>query len=119
MSDLVLVVDDEALIALDLTATVEQTGRRVLGPAFSLDHARGLIAKQTPDLALLDINVGTEVVWPLARELKDRGCGVILISGDGRQRMEEVEFAGLPCLEKPTTPRDVIAALDRVVSQRN
>ncbi len=119
MRDLVLVVDDEALIALDLSATVEQSGRKVLGPAFSLDQARSLIARQTPELAILDINVGNEVVWPLARELSGRGCAVIFISGDGRQRMEVPEFAGVPCLEKPTTPRDVIEALDSLVGLRD
>jgi len=53
----------------------------------------------------------------LARELSGRGCAVIFISGDGRRRGPE--FAEVPCLEKPTPPRDVIEALDTVVGLRD
>jgi len=111
-TDIVLVVDDETLIALDLAATVESTGRTVLGPAFTLGMARRLLETDTPTIALLDINVGNEVVWPLAHELLERDCAVIFISGDPRQRKSVPGFADATCIEKPATPKDICRVLD-------
>ncbi|MBP0485186.1 hypothetical protein [Sagittula salina] len=109
---LVLVVDDEALIALDLAATVEDTGRRVLGPAFSLDQAERLLTDTTPELALLDINVGAHQVWPLARKLRARGTKVVFISGDLSLANLCEDFLEEPRLHKPVMPEQVMQALD-------
>ncbi len=111
-TDVVLVVDDETLIALDLAATVESTGRTVLGPAFTLCAARRLLETDTPTIALLDINVGSEVVWPLAHELLEINCVIIFISGDPRQRMSVPDFADATCIETPASPRDICRVLD-------
>ena len=111
-TDIVLVVDDETLIAIDLAATVESTGRIVLGPAFTLTMARRLLETDTPNIALLDINVGSEAVWPLALELLELNCVVIFISGDPRQRMALPDFADATCIEKPALPQDICRVLD-------
>ena len=53
----VLVVEDEALIALDLTCSLEALGYRVLGPAASGEDARRIAAEQYPDLLLMDVTI--------------------------------------------------------------
>ncbi|GAA4219320.1 CheY-like chemotaxis protein [Sagittula marina] len=108
----VLVLDDEALIAMDLAATVEDCGLNVLGPAFSMQQAFELIEGSTPELALLDINIGKEQVWPLARELRDRGVGLVFISGDLSPANLQAEFHDAPRLHKPALPQQVCEALD-------
>ena len=62
----VLVVEDEALIACDLQNILESNGCRVIGPAASLARAWDLIEQETPDLALLDVNLGSSTSFPLA-----------------------------------------------------
>ena len=61
----VLVVEDEALIAMDLQALLEEAGYQVLGPANSSAAALALIDNEEPDVALLDVNLGrsTLLAW--------------------------------------------------------
>ena len=57
----VLVVEDEALLAMDIEATVEDCGHRVIGGGASLFDVQGLARDAapdfTPDLALVDIQL--------------------------------------------------------------
>jgi two-component system, response regulator PdtaR len=50
----VLVVEDEFLIAMDLELLLRRHGWRVLGPAATVDHALRLLRGATPDVALLE-----------------------------------------------------------------
>lgn len=56
----VLVVEDEALIALDLTCSLEALGYRVLGPASSGEDALRIVENEQPDLLLMDITIKGE-----------------------------------------------------------
>jgi CheY-like chemotaxis protein len=56
-SCLVLIVEDEAVIALDLQLQLQEMGYRVLGPAQSGAEALMLAHEHRPDLALLDIRL--------------------------------------------------------------
>lgn len=109
---LVLVLDDEALIALDIADSVADSGRDVLGPAFTLDEARSLLADKTPQLAVLDINIGQDVVWPLARELRDRGTKLLFVSGDLSPGNRCDDFRDASALPKPAMPEEIAAALE-------
>src|ERR1700754_948888 len=53
----VLVVEDEALIALDLACSLESLGYRVLGPASNGEDARRIAASEYPDLLLMDVTI--------------------------------------------------------------
>jgi CheY-like chemotaxis protein len=59
---LVLVVEDEFLIAMDLERTLERHGYRVLGPAATVDAALRLLDGEAPDVALLDVMIGAPSV---------------------------------------------------------
>ena len=69
---LVLVVEDEFLIALDLEQLLRRHGWRVLGPAATVAVALRLLRGAMPDVALLDVNLGGELVTPVAAELRAR-----------------------------------------------
>jgi hypothetical protein len=68
----VLVAEDEAVIALDLDATLRRLGCRVLGPAGSVEGALTLLAADRPAAALLDVALldgwSAAVAEALARE---------------------------------------------------
>ncbi|WP_157266028.1 ATP-binding response regulator [Azohydromonas aeria] len=53
----ILIVEDEAVIALDLQCQLEDMGYRVLGPAESGPQALALAAQERPDLVLMDIRI--------------------------------------------------------------
>ena len=54
----VLVVEDEFLVAFDLTAMLEGAAFTVLGPVADAAAALALVAQSQPDAALLDVNLG-------------------------------------------------------------
>ena len=107
----VLVLDDEALIAFDLADTVKALGAQVLGPATSLEEAFSLCETVAPQYALLDIDVSGQFVWPLARHLATNGSQVIFVSANANHRELADEFECSPVVDKPAGQADIAAAL--------
>lgn len=97
----VLVVDDEALVAFDIADQCEAAGYEVIGPALTLNQGLELVAQYTPSLALLDINIRNELVWPLARVLRERSVPTVFISANCRHAEIDNEFTSAACLDKP------------------
>jgi CheY-like chemotaxis protein len=108
----VLVVEDEALIACDLQNMLEGHGYRVIGPAASLRRALELIEHETPDLALLDVNLGDSTSFALADVLTSRRCKIIFVTGHSRPWIAE-PHRHRPMVEKPFLPQDLLAMVQR------
>ena len=53
----VLIVEDEALLVMDLEAMIEEAGHRVVAEAASLREVRGIPAGIRPDIAFVDIQL--------------------------------------------------------------
>jgi CheY-like chemotaxis protein len=114
---LVLVVEDEFLIALDLEQLLRRHGWRVLGPAATVDQALRLLRGETPDVALLDVNLRGELVTPVAAELRARGVPFVLASAyDRLGLLRDAVLAAAPNVGKPTDERRLLAALARAVA---
>jgi DNA-binding NarL/FixJ family response regulator len=54
---IILLVEDEALVAFAIEQTLKITGHEVLGPADSVEEAIGLCRDVRPDLAFIDLNL--------------------------------------------------------------
>jgi DNA-binding NtrC family response regulator len=109
----VLVVEDEFIIALDLTETVRDLGYTVEGPFANKDHAMIAISQQLPDIAILDVMTADGEVFPLADALTDAGVPIIFHSGhvretDVAQRYPEAQAAAKPC-----PPDQLISMIER------
>jgi len=95
-------MEDEFIIALDLSDMAEDLGFQVSGPfATVVDGARA-IAEQRPDAAILDVHLADGEVFPLADLLMGLGVPVIFHSGhadDGSllSRYPAARSAGKPC----------------------
>ena len=113
---LVLVVEDEVLIAMDLERTLKRHGYRVLGPAMTVAAALRLLDGGTPDVALLDVNLRGEPVTPVAEALRARDIPFVLASAYGRAQLTAEVLAGAPNVGKPVNTRRLLAALARAVS---
>ena len=113
----VLVVEDEALIALDLQALLEETGYRVLGPANSSAAALKLLDETDPDVALLDVNLGrSEDVFDVANELATRKSRVIFLTGHTVQRLPQAH-RHRPLISKPYLPHVVLRAVQAALTE--
>jgi DNA-binding response OmpR family regulator len=76
----VLLVEDEALVAIDVKAIIEMAGGRVVGPAYSLGQGFSWMDRGRIDCAVLDVNLHNETVFKLADVLVDRGIPIIFLS---------------------------------------
>ena len=77
----VLVVEDEFIIALDVSETVMDLGYALDGPYESKDGALRAIEDQLPDCAILDVFTSDGEVYPLADALTEAGVPIIFHSG--------------------------------------
>ena len=111
----VLVVEDEALIALDLQALLEEAGYRVIGPASSPAAALQLLNQSDPDVALLDVNLGRSDVFDVANALATRKTRVIFLTGHTLQRLPQ-SHQHWPLVSKPFLPHIVLQAVRDVLA---
>ena len=112
----VLVVEDEALIAMDLQWLLEEAGYRVLGPANSTAAAMALLDGIEPDVALLDVNLGRSDVFGVANELATRKTRVIFLTGHTAQKLP-IAHRHRPLVAKPYLPHILLQAVALAVSQ--
>lgn len=108
----VMLVEDEALIAMDVAAELEDAGHDVLGPFGREDEALAALERDAPDVALLDVNLGEGDSFALADALRAQGAAVIFLSGHGRDFLPE-RFRGCALLPKPIAYPRLLDALGR------
>lgn len=103
----VLVVEDEALIALEIESSLLALGVDVVGPTGSLATAMKLADDPTLDAAILDVNIrGGQKVYPVAELLAARGIPFILASGYGDWVLPDA-LRDQPRLTKPYTSAEL------------
>lgn len=106
----VLLVEDEGAISLLLESLLEGLGCRVVGVASSLGDALRLAETPGIDIALLDVNVGGEPVYPVAERLAERGVPIVFSTGYGVSGLA-LRWRTAPVLVKPFTSRQLEAVL--------
>jgi CheY-like chemotaxis protein len=80
----ILIVEDEPFIALTLEDMLCELGFAVVGSVAHVGEALDLIAREPIDGALLDVNLGTQKIDPVADLLAARSCPFIFTTGYGR-----------------------------------
>ena len=96
----VLLVEDEGLVALMIEDMLEELGLKVVASAAHVTKACELATKASFDLALLDVNLAGELVFPVARILRDRKIPFLFSTGYGGPPLEQ-EFREAPAIGKP------------------
>lgn len=97
----ILVVEDEYLLAQCLADLLQSEGAEVVGPASCVADANALLEGNClPDVAVLDINLGSEDVYPLADRLADHHVPRLFTSGYERDLVPP-RHAGCPHCAKP------------------
>ena len=112
----VLVVEDDYAIALDLCETLSRNGARVVGPIASLEDALAqLDSLGRIDVAVLDINLNGEWVYPLAKELALRTIPFIFATGYDEMGILE-QYRRVPTCNKPVRMETVVEIIRRQVN---
>ena len=104
----ILVVEDEYLLAEDLRLDLQAAGAVIIGPVGTVkDALRAVAAAERIDGALLDINLGGEMVYPVGDLLSERGVPFVFTTGYNAgsvpDRFWHVRICGKPVdLVEPT-----------------
>lgn len=118
----VLVVEDEALVAMMMEYGLVDAGADVIGPAFSVEEALGLIERTVQDgglnAAVLDLNLEGAAVSPVADRLADLGVPFVFATGYGED-CDRGAHAAAPVLAKPFNPNALVAAVEGLAAGRH
>jgi PAS domain S-box-containing protein len=96
----VLLVEDEALVAMMIQETLKEFGYQVVGPLNTASEALAAAREGHFDAAVLDINLGDGLVYTVAEILGVRGVPFIFVTGYDADSVDP-RFSEVPILQKP------------------
>ena len=111
----ILVVEDEFLVALQLEEDLHAAGYAIVGPFNNVAAALPKIREGEFDIAVLDINLGDEMVFPLADELAARQKPFIFLTGYEASGLPE-RYRSFPRIRKPHEIHTLTAEIKRVAA---
>jgi DNA-binding response OmpR family regulator len=111
----ILIVEDEPLIAMMLEDFLDSLGHTVRGTCDSVDGALEEVEKGGFDLAILDVNLKGENVWPVAARLRAKNVPFVIATG-GHVDPPPPEFNDAPVIEKPYTVDRVTPAIEAAIA---
>ena len=114
----VLVVEDSALVAMELETALRAAGAEVIGPHARIEDALVAIAARQPDAALLDVDLDGVAVFPLADVLASRDVPMLFTTGYEPGLVLPPRFAGAATLAKPYRGEEAVAALAALLAER-
>lgn len=110
----VLIVEDEPLIALMLADMLADLGYDVAANVTQVAEALSVLADTAIDAALLDVNLGTQKIDPVADLLAERGTPFLFTTGYGDAGVPPMHI-GRPILQKPFHFEELSAALRSLI----
>jgi two-component sensor histidine kinase len=103
----VLIVEDEAIIALDLEEIVGELGYDVFRTVSSVADGLKALEAGTPSLAIVDMNLAGHSSRPIAEALSARGVPLIFATGYADAGDLPESLARAPRLSKPISSSDL------------
>ncbi len=112
----VFVVEDEFMVLVMIEEMLSDLGCEVVGSASRLAEALTLIPQLAIDAAVLDINLGSVEVYPIAEILAARNVPIVFSTGYGQSGVNEA-WRSRPILQKPFHPQQLAAALEQATAK--
>lgn len=113
----VFIVEDEALVMMNLESMLEDLGCVVAGQAMRPSQLASSIERGVDaDVAILDVNLGGSLVFDHARVLAARGLPLVFATGYGRHGLP-AEWQDRPIIQKPYSLGEVAEGLAAAVSR--
>ena len=113
----ILVIEDEALVAMLVEDALLDCGFDVIGPARSVAEALELLEAEQPAAAVLDLNLGGENSLAVADALSARGIPFLVATGYGSAGLPQTH-RHVPVLPKPYDPADLTTLVERLCDGR-
>ena len=111
----VLVVEDEYLVAMEMASELQDRGAVVVGPVGDVASALGLAAAADAiDVAVLDVNLGGDWVFPVADRLSERGVPSVFVTGYDDAAIP-ASYAAVERVRKPVQVEELVEHVSRLV----
>ena len=110
-------IEDEPLIALDIIATLERAGARVVGQAVTVNEALRLITEHKFDCALVDANLRGQPVDDVAAALTRGKVPFVFVTGYGNEALPS-SFVHAKSLKKPFTEEQLLKVTGELLTER-
>lgn len=106
----ILLVEDEAIIALMVEDLLRDLGCARVWHASRIGAALKIVAERRPGAAILDVNLGGDVVFPVAEALEAAGTPFVFTTGYERD-IVPARWRNRPFVQKPIESGNLAAAL--------
>ncbi|GAB6854944.1 response regulator [Asaia astilbis] len=107
----IFIVEDEALVALDLKYIIEDTGLTPCGPYDTVVSSMEALDEHLPDCAILDVRVSDGEIFPVADRLMTEDVPIIFYSGHADKRMLTSRYPDAQICVKPSSPQELLQAI--------
>ncbi|RTL92314.1 MAG: response regulator [Hyphomicrobiales bacterium] len=108
----VLIVEDEALLAMELESLVEEAGHSVVGWAMSSDEAKAIVDTSKADIAFVDIHLSDGATGlDVAEYIRRSGQPMVVFMTANPKRIPENFVGAVGVIAKPYTMNGVMSAL--------
>ena len=109
----VVVVEDEALIRMDVVSTLEEAGFEILGQGADGEEAISLATELTPDLVVMDIKMPKLDGISAAEKIAELKIPVVLLTAFSQTDLvsRAAEAGAMAYVTKPFKPRDLLPAI--------
>lgn len=111
----VLIVEDEYFLADDAAQALRDAGAEIVGPVPGLEEAMEQVEADGFDVALLDIKLDDEAVYPVADMLSERGIPFAFVTGYDQSHIPQ-RFRDVPYQVKPHGAVELVPLLERLRS---
>jgi CheY-like chemotaxis protein len=102
----ILVVEDEMLIGMLLEDMLVDMGHVVVAVVPRVNEALAAVEREAFDIAILDVHLNGQAVYPVAESLISRGIPFVFATGYGERGLPE-QYRGRPILQKPFSKEDL------------
>ena len=114
-----LVVEDNMIISLDAEQMLLDNGASRVLTAMSVSEARRIVEAEQVDMALLDVNLGSETSFGLVPLLEEKKIPYVFVTGYGEKlEMPEGADPRVEAIKKPFATDQLIAALERAIGRQ-
>lgn len=111
----IFIVEDEVIVAFEMSETLEDMGFEVVGPSVHLDEATRQAATADIDVAFLDVNLGRgKTSEPIAKILKERSIPFVYITAYDPQQVAFIDENDT-LVRKPVSGSQLLDVLKQVL----
>jgi CheY-like chemotaxis protein len=114
----ILIMEDEFIVALDLSDMTEDLGFAVEGPYATVSEGEQSLERVLPDAAILDVQLADGEVFPLADALVRKGVPIIFHSGHADTRSLLARYPSARSASKPCAGELIASYLVQITSTR-